>query len=139
MTIICMELPSLAQQINSDQERIKLHPLVISTKYCFLILGEDTRFIFFIYFSFLFYVFMSIFVIYKVFLLPYFNVFIIIFLQFFKFFHVPECSGMFHVPGFIDARFSTRVRFSYKMYDQCSAWHGGDSHRLLYRILEPIY
>ena len=114
MTIICMELPSLAQQINSDQERIKLHPLVIPTKYCFLILGEDTRFIFFLYFSFLFYVFMSIFVIYKVFLLPYFNVFIIIFLQFLKFFHVPGCSGMFqnvparsgmfHVPGFIDAR-----------------------------------
>ena len=114
MTIISMELASLDQQINSDQERIKLHPLVIPTKYCFLILGEDTRFIFFLYFSFLFYVFMSIFVIYKVFLLPYFNVFIIIFLQFFKFFHVPGCSGMFrnvparsgmfHVPGFIDAR-----------------------------------
>ena len=82
MTIICMELPSLAQQINSDQERIKLHPLVIPTKYCFLILGEDTRFVFFLYFSFLSYVFMSIFVIYKVFLLPYFNVFITIFLKF---------------------------------------------------------
>ena len=95
MTIICMELPSLAQQINSDQERIKLHPLVIPTKYCFLILGEDTRFIFFLYFSFLFYVFISIFVINKVFLLPYFNVLIIIFLQFFKFFHVPGCSRMF--------------------------------------------
>ena len=95
MTIICMELPSHAQQINSDQERIKLHPLVIPTKYCFLILGEDTRFIFFLYFSFLFYVFMSIFVTYKVFLFPYLNVFIIIILQFFKFFHVPECSGMF--------------------------------------------
>ena len=71
MTIICMELPSLAQQINSDQERIKLHPLVIPTKYCFLILGEDTRFIFFLYFSFLFSVFMSIFVIYKAYLLSY--------------------------------------------------------------------
>ena len=35
--------------------------------------------------------------------------------------------------------FSTRGRFSYKMYDQHSAWHGGDSHRLLYRILEPTY
>ena len=96
MTIICMELPSLAQQINSDQERIKLHPLVIPTKYCFLILGEDTRFIFFLYFSFLFNVFMSIFVIYKVFLLPYFNAFIYFFF----------CSGMFRnvpCPGFIDA------------------------------------
>ena len=115
MTIICMELPSLAQQINSDQERIKLHPLVIPTKYCFLILGEDTRFIFFLYFSFLFNVFMSIFVIYEVFILPYFNVFIIIFfynfLNFFMIRDVPECSGMFrnvpcsmfHVPGFIDA------------------------------------
>ena len=40
MTIICMELPSLAQQINSDKERIKLHTLMIPTKYCFLILGE---------------------------------------------------------------------------------------------------
>ena len=102
MTIICMELPSLAQQINSDQERIKLHPLVTPTKYCFLILGEDTRFIFFLYFSFSFYVFMSIFVVYKVFLLPYFNVFIIIFFTIFKIFScsgmfrdVPECSGMF--------------------------------------------
>ena len=98
MTITCMELPSLAQQINSDQERIKLHPLLIPTKYCFLILGEDTRFIFFLYFSFLFYVFISIFVIYKVFLLPYFNVFIIFFynfLNFFMFRDVPECSGMF--------------------------------------------
>ena len=95
MTITCMELPSLAQQINSDQERIKLHPLVIPTKYCFLILGEDTRFIFFLYFSFSFYVFMFIFVIYKVFLFPYFNVFVIIILEFFKFFHVPECSRMF--------------------------------------------
>ena len=71
MTIICMERPSLAQQIDSDQERIKLHPLVIATKYCFLILGEDTRFIFFLYFSFLFYVFMSSFVVYKVYLLSY--------------------------------------------------------------------
>ena len=35
--------------------------------------------------------------------------------------------------------FSTRGRFSCKMYDQHSAWHGGDSHRLLYRILEPMY
>ena len=101
MTIICMELPSLAQQINSDQERIKLHPLVIPTKYCFLILGEDTRFIFFLYFSRLFYVFMSILVIYKVYLLSYLLL-AIIFLKFYKFFHVPGCSGMFHVPGFID-------------------------------------
>ena len=92
MTIICMELPSLAQQINSDQGRIKLHPLVIPTKYCFLILEEDTRFIFFLYFSFLFYVFMSIFVIYKVFLLPYFNVF---FYFFFTIFLIFSCSGMF--------------------------------------------
>ena len=113
MTIICMELPSLAQQINSDQERIKLHPLVIPTKYCFLILGEDTRFIFFLYFSFSFYVFMSILVIYKVYLLSYLFL-AIIFLKFYKFFHVPgcsgmfrnvpACSGMFHVPGFIDGR-----------------------------------
>ena len=88
MTIICMELPSLAQQINSDQERIKLHPLVIPTKYCFLILGEDTRFIFFLYFSFSFYVFMSILVIYKVYLLSYLFL-AIIFLTFYKFFHVP--------------------------------------------------
>ena len=98
MTIICMELPSLAQQINSDQERIKLHPLVIPTKYCFLILGEDTRFIFFLYFSFLFYVFMSIFVICKVFyclILMYLLLFFYNFLNFFMFRDVPECSGMF--------------------------------------------
>ena len=69
---------------------------MIPTKYCFLILEEDTRFIFFLYFSFLFYVFMSIFVIYKVFLLPYFNVFFLFFFynffNFFMFWDVPECS-----------------------------------------------
>ena len=118
MTIICMELPSLAQQINSDQERIKLHPLVIPTKYCFLILGEDTRFTFFLYFSLLFYVFMSILVIYKVYLLSYLFL-AIIFFKFYKFFHVPgcsgmfrnvpACSGMFHVRGFIDGQFLTVI------------------------------
>ena len=103
--------------MNSDQERIKLHHLVIPTKYCFLILGEDTRFIFFIYFSFLFYAFMPIFVIYKVFLLPYFNVIIIIFLQFLKFFHVPGCSGMFwNVPACSMFRvLSTPVCESYQL------------------------
>ena len=114
MTIICMELPSLAQQINSDQERIKLHPLVIPTKYCFLIVGEDTRFIFFLYFSFSFYVFMSILVIYKVYLLSYLflagaPVSCYYFFKILKIFscsgmfrNVPACSRMFGVPGFID-------------------------------------
>ena len=33
---------------------------------------------------------------------------------------VPECSGLFHVPGFIDAQLGTGTRFSrWKFSGQC--------------------
>ena len=84
---------------------------LIATKYCFLILGDDTSFFFLIislfFFSFLFLLF------YVILLLLIFTK-IILLLLFFFFFHenyfyffmfrdIPGCSGMFRVPGFIDA------------------------------------
>ena len=100
MTIICMELPSLAQQINSDQERIKLHPLVIPT---------NTRFIFFLYFLYL--CLFSLYVKYIYCLIYFLLLFFQNFKNFLMFRDVPECSGMFHVPCFIDAL--TGDRFSW--------------------------
>ena len=74
--------------------------------YCFLIPGDDSSFFFFISFSFGFLLFYVIINFYK-------NYFIIIivfkfffhenYFYFFMFRDVPECSGMFRVPGFIDA------------------------------------
>ena len=77
---------------------------LLATKYCFLIPGDDTSFFFFISFFFGFLLFYVIISFYK-------NYFIIIYLflllffswKLFLFFRVPECSGMFRVPGFIDA------------------------------------
>ena len=82
---------------------------LFATKYCFLILVDDTSFFFFIslflFFLVLFYVIINF---YK-------NHFIFFFFHdnFFLFFYVPGCSwsfrnvpaysGMFRVPGFIDA------------------------------------
>ena len=88
---------------------------LIAIKYCFLIqLGDDTSFFFFIFFFFflllllLFYVIINF--LKKYFIFNFINLF---FYDFFLFFHVPgcsrmfrniqACSGMFHVPGFIDA------------------------------------
>ena len=83
---------------------------LFATKYCFLILRDDTSFFFLIisvFFVFLlFYAILCYFVIISF----YKNYFIIIILfyffswKLFLFFHVPGCSGMFRVPGFIDAR-----------------------------------
>ena len=78
---------------------------LFATKYCFLILGDDTSFFFFISFSFGFLLFYVIINFYK----NYFIIIIILSIYFhenFFFFHVPGCSGMFHVPGIIDARLS---------------------------------
>ena len=76
------------------------------TRYCFLMLGDNTSFFFLIlYFSFLFLLFYVIINFYK----NYYYIIIIFFNEnypyfFFIFRNVPECSGMFHVPGFIDGR-----------------------------------
>ena len=78
ITVICMD----------PQSPNKL----IATKYCFLILGDDTSFFFF--FSFFFFLLLLLFYFMYFFLCIYFcheNYFIF------------SCSGMFHVPGFIDA------------------------------------
>ena len=96
---------------------------LIATKYCFLILGDDTSFFFFI--SLFFVVFVVVVVVIlchylflqKLFYYYYFILFIHFFIEscfiFFMFRDVPvcsgmfrdvpECSGMFHVPDFIDA------------------------------------
>ena len=72
---------------------------LIATKYCFLILGDDTSFFIFIFFFFflllllLFYVIINLKKIYFIFLFS----FLIFFYEFFLFFHVPGCSGMFRV------------------------------------------
>ena len=76
-TIICMD----------PHSPNKLFP----TKYCFLILGDE--FLFLNHF-FIFRLFFFFFVI-----LCYFVIIVLL-----LFFRVPECSGMVHVPDFIDAR-----------------------------------
>ena len=92
---------------------------LFATKYCFLILGDDTSFFFFISLFFVFF-FFSLFYVIINFYKNHFIIIIIIILLFlfflwkiFLFFLVPACSGifrivpacseMFRVPGFIDA------------------------------------
>ena len=76
---------------------------LIATKYCFLILGDDTSFFFFI--SLFFVVFVVVILCHylflqKLFYYYYFILFIYFFLESYLvilFFHVPGCSGMFLV------------------------------------------
>ena len=90
---------------------------LIATKYCFLILGDDTSFFFFISIFFVVFLLLLLFCYYlflqKIYYYYYFILFIYLFLKIILFFHVPgscsgmfrnvpACSGMFHVPGFID-------------------------------------
>ena len=86
---------------------------LFATKYCFLILVDDTSFFVFIYlFFFLLFALLLIFT--KIILLLLFFFFLKFFFYFFMFrdvpgfsgifWHVPACSGMFRVPDFIDAR-----------------------------------
>ena len=104
--LICMDPHSLN----------KLH--VIVTKYCFPILRDDTSFFFFISFFFvlmLCYVmlcYVMLFCYYKSVYKNYFITIIVIlfslffhknYFYFFMFRDVPACSGIFRVPGFIDA------------------------------------
>ena len=77
----------------------------VATRYCFLILREDTSF-FFLIIS-LFFVFLLFFYVLINFYKNYFIIIILLFFyswKLFLFFHVPGCSGMFHVPYFIDAQ-----------------------------------
>ena len=79
--------------------------------YCFLILGDEFLFLnhFFIFrFFLLFYVILLLLIFTKTMLLLSFYLIIVIFFHenyfyFFMFRDVPGCSGMFHVPDFIDA------------------------------------
>ena len=75
---------------------------LIVTKYCFLILGDDTSFFLFLLLLLLFYVIINL----KIYIFYFFIFFLYFFYEFFFYFFmfrdVPACSGMFHVPGFID-------------------------------------
>ena len=67
----------------------------IATKYCFLILGDDTSFFFFLYFSFLCYVIYFVIInFYRNCFLP-IVLFIIIIIIIIIIIYVPGCSGMF--------------------------------------------
>ena len=68
---------------------------LLPTKYCFLILGDE-------------FLFLNYFFIFRFFFFRYFMLFCYYCIAFVfscsgMFRHVPECSGMFHVPDFIDA------------------------------------
>ena len=81
-----------------------------SIKYCFLTLREDTSF-FFLIIS-LFFVFLLLFYVIINFYKNYFIIIILFYFfswKLFLFFHVPGCSGMFRVPGFIDALKLARI------------------------------
>ena len=118
----------------------------IATNYCFLILGDDTSFFFFLcFFIFRFYVMLCyvmlfIFVIINfckncflsivLFIIIYYYYYYYYYLmnqlifffhkKIFLFFHVPGCSGMFHVPGFIDAQLKTVLTWKPHVYLQGS-------------------
>ena len=86
---------------------------LFATKYCFLILGDEFLFLnhFFIsrFLFFLFYVILLFLIFTKtVLLLSFFLIFFFMKITFIfscsgMSRHVPECSGIFHVPDFIDA------------------------------------
>ena len=79
---------------------------LIATKYCFLILGDDTSFFFFIsvFFVVFFFLLLLLSFCYYLFLQKFYYYYFILFIYFFLkiilFFHVPGCSGMFrNVPA----------------------------------------
>ena len=84
---------------------------LFATRYCFLMLGDNTSFFFFIFFFRFFFCYFTLLIIFTkiIILLVYYHYFFfmkIIFIFSFSgiFRDVPGCSGMFRVPGFIDAR-----------------------------------
>ena len=92
---------------------------LFATKYCFLILGDEFLFLNHLFIYLFIYLFIFVILCY-IFIINFYKnyVIIIILFNFFFFFmkitfifscsgmfrHVPACSGMFHAPGFIDAR-----------------------------------
>ena len=95
---------------------------LIATKYCFLILGDDTSFVFLIFFCY--FTLLLIFTKIILFLIFHENCF-----YFFvfrdvpgcsgMFRNVPACSGMFRVPGFIDALFQGLHGLDLKLEVRC--------------------
>ena len=77
------------------------------TKYCFLILGDDTSFFFLYFFTFRFF-FTLLLIFTKIIYYYYYYIIVILFhenyLYFFMLRDVPACSGMLRVPAFIDAQ-----------------------------------
>ena len=86
--------------------------LFATKQYCFLIRGDDTSFFFFT--SLFFVLFLLLLLFYVIILQKLFYYYFIFFHENYYIFHVPgcsrifrnitACSGMFRVPGFIDAQ-----------------------------------
>ena len=80
---------------------------LFATKYCFLILGDDTSFFFFISLFFVFF-FTLLLIFTKIIFYYYYFIIVILFhenyLHFFMLRDVPACSGMLRVPAFIEAQ-----------------------------------
>ena len=95
---------------------------LFATKYCFVILGDDTSFFFLIISVFVVFLLFYAILCYFVIINFYKNYFIIIILfnqfffswKLFLIFHAPGCSGMFRVPGFIDGEIMGFVRIFWK-------------------------
>ena len=98
--------------MSERSERVKYDN---TTKYCFLILGDDASlFLSFFLFRFLlllllFYVIINFYKNYLIILYYLFMFFRANYFYFFMFWDVPVCSGMFRVPDFIDAPFTLIV------------------------------
>ena len=76
---------------------------LIATKYCFLILRDDTSFFFFISLFFCFFLLLLILYVIINFDKNYLIILFYLFIFFMKIIFIFSCSGMFRVPGFIDA------------------------------------
>ena len=113
--------PSLAQQINCDKI------LFSHTRrwYKFLFLNYFFIFLFFSFLFLLFYVILLLLVFTKIILLLLFYYYYFFFHEnyfyFFMFRDIPGCSGMFRVPGFIDALCSRKIDDFRKNFDL--SWH----------------
>ena len=68
---------------------------LFATKYCFLMLGDDTSFFFFIFLFFFCYFKLLLLIFLKIFYYYYFIQLILFSWKLFLFFHVPGCFGMF--------------------------------------------
>ena len=112
--------PSLAQQINCDKI------LFSHTRrwYKFLFLNYFFIFLFFSFLFLLFYVILLLLVFTKIILLLLFYFYFFFhenYFYFFMFRDIPGCSGMFRVPGFIDALCSRKIDDFRKNFDL--SWH----------------